>query len=78
MSFNIALTGLDAANQDLSVTANNLANVSTTGFKGSRTEFADLYASTQQGDNWYPSGSYMDQWRQTWKCLEFRWIEQLC
>jgi flagellar hook protein FlgE len=49
MSFNIALTGLDAANQDLSVTANNLANVATTGFKGSRTEFADLYASTQQG-----------------------------
>ena len=49
MSFNIALTGLDAANQDLSVTANNLANVGTIGFKGSRTEFADLYASTQQG-----------------------------
>lgn len=49
MSFNIALTGLNAANQDLSVTSNNLANVATTGFKGSRTEFADLYASTQQG-----------------------------
>ncbi len=49
MSFNIALTGLDAANQDLSVTANNLANVATTGFKGSRAEFADLFASTQQG-----------------------------
>jgi flagellar hook protein FlgE len=49
MSFNIALTGLDAANQDLSVTANNLANVATTGFKGSRTEFSDLFASTQQG-----------------------------
>ncbi len=49
MSFNIALTGLDAANQDLSVTANNLANVGTTGFKGSRAEFSDLFASTQQG-----------------------------
>ncbi|HUK02349.1 MAG TPA: flagellar hook protein FlgE [Steroidobacteraceae bacterium] len=49
MSFNIALTGLNAANQDLSVTANNLANVATTGFKGSRAEFADLYAATQQG-----------------------------
>jgi len=49
MSFNIALTGLNAANQDLSVTANNLANVATTGFKGSRAEFADLYASTQAG-----------------------------
>lgn len=49
MSFNIALTGLNAANQDLSVTANNLANVSTAGFKGSRTEFGDLFASTQSG-----------------------------
>jgi flagellar hook protein FlgE len=49
MSFNIALTGLNAANQDLSVTANNLANVATTGFKGSRAEFGDLFASTQRG-----------------------------
>lgn len=49
MSFNIALTGLNAANEDLSVTSNNLANVATVGFKGSRTEFADLFASTQQG-----------------------------
>ena len=49
MSFNIALTGLNAANEDLSVTSNNLANVATVGFKGSRTEFGDLFASTQQG-----------------------------
>jgi flagellar hook protein FlgE len=49
MSFNIALTGLNAANQDLSVTANNLANTSTIGFKGSRTEFSDLYSSTASG-----------------------------
>lgn len=49
MSFNIALTGLNAANQDLSVTANNLANVATVGFKGSRTEFSDLFSSTQSG-----------------------------
>jgi flagellar hook protein FlgE len=49
MSFNVALTGLNAANQDLTVTANNLANASTIGFKGSRTEFADLYSSTQTG-----------------------------
>src|SRR5579862_6679433 len=49
MSFNIALTGLNAANEDLSVTSNNLSNVATVGFKGSRTEFADLFASTQQG-----------------------------
>ena len=49
MSFNIALTGLDAANQDLNVTANNLANVSTAGFKGARAQFGDLFASTQSG-----------------------------
>ncbi len=49
MSFNIALTGLNAANEDLSVTSNNLANVATIGFKGSRTEFSDLFASTQTG-----------------------------
>jgi flagellar hook protein FlgE len=49
MSFNIALAGLNAANQDLSVTANNLANVATVGFKGSRAEFADLFAATQLG-----------------------------
>ena len=47
MSFNIALTGLNAANQDLSVTANNLANVATAGFKGSRksTPFAAQMAA---------------------------------
>ena len=49
MSFNVALTGLNAANQDLSVTANNLANTSTVGFKGSRAEFANLFSSTQSG-----------------------------
>lgn len=49
MSFNIALTGLNAATQDLAVTSNNLANVATTGFKSSRAEFADIYASTQTG-----------------------------
>jgi len=46
MSFNIALTGLAAAQKDLDVTANNIANVNTTGFKESRAEFADVYASS--------------------------------
>jgi flagellar hook protein FlgE len=49
MSFNIALTGLNASNEDLSVTSNNLANAATVGFKGSRTEFSDLFASTNTG-----------------------------
>ena len=33
MSFNIALTGLAAAQKDLDVTANNIANVNTTALK---------------------------------------------
>jgi flagellar hook protein FlgE len=49
MSLNIALTGINAANEDLSVTSNNLANVGTVGFKGSRAEFGDLFASTAAG-----------------------------
>src|SRR5215831_19572604 len=49
MPFRIALSGLNAAQTDLNVTANNIANTSTTGFKGSRTEFADLFAVSLQG-----------------------------
>ena len=46
MSFNIALSGINAAQKDLDVTANNIANVNTIGFKESRAEFADVYASS--------------------------------
>lgn len=46
MSFNIALSGIAAAQKDLDTTANNIANVNTTGFKESRAEFADVYASS--------------------------------
>ncbi|HEV2268137.1 MAG TPA: flagellar hook protein FlgE [Steroidobacteraceae bacterium] len=49
MSFDLALSGINAANTDLNVTSNNLANVDTTGFKESRAEFADLFAQTQGG-----------------------------
>ena len=49
MPFSLALSGINAANNDLNVTANNLANVDTTGFKSSRTEFASLFAQTQSG-----------------------------
>ena len=44
-SFSIALSGLTAASSNLDVTANNIANADTIGFKSSRAEFADLYAS---------------------------------
>ncbi|MFC3912132.1 flagellar hook protein FlgE [Pseudaeromonas sharmana] len=46
MSFNIALSGLNASQKQLDVTANNIANVNTTGFKGSRAEFSDVYSSS--------------------------------
>lgn len=49
MTFRLALSGLNAAQADLSVTANNIANTATTGFKGSRTEFAELFAVSPQG-----------------------------
>lgn len=49
MTFNTALSGLKAASTDLNVTGNNIANTGTTGFKYSRAEFADLYASTMFG-----------------------------
>ncbi len=46
MSFNTALSGLRAASSDLEVTGHNIANSATTGFKSSRAEFADIYASS--------------------------------
>lgn len=51
MSFNIALSGLSASQKDLDVTANNIANVKTTGFKQSRAEFADVYAASIFSNN---------------------------
>ncbi|MDJ0881360.1 MAG: flagellar hook protein FlgE [Gammaproteobacteria bacterium] len=50
MSFNSALSGLQAASVDLSVTSNNIANVATTGFKYSRSEFGDIYAVSPFGN----------------------------
>ncbi len=44
MSFQIALSGLNAASTDLQVVSNNIANANTTGFKASRAEFADVYS----------------------------------
>jgi flagellar hook protein FlgE len=44
MPFAVALSGLNAASSDLNVTANNIANANTTGFKASRAEFADVFA----------------------------------
>ncbi len=46
MSFYTSLTGLNAATTQLSVTSNNIANVSTTGFKRSRADFGDIFATS--------------------------------
>jgi len=45
MPFNVALGGLRASSIDLEVTANNIANASTVGFKLSRAEFGDVYSN---------------------------------
>lgn len=47
--FNTAVTGLKAASTDLDVIGNNIANSSTVGFKTSRTEFGDIYATAVVG-----------------------------
>lgn len=49
MSFQQALSGLTAASKNLDVIGNNVANVNTIGFKASRAEFADVFASTLAG-----------------------------
>jgi flagellar hook protein FlgE len=46
MSFQTGLSGLNAASQNLDVIGNNIANANTVGMKSSRTEFADLVASS--------------------------------
>jgi flagellar hook protein FlgE len=57
MSFNTGLSGIRAANTDLSVTGNNIANAGTIGFKGSRAEFGDVYTSTLLGGGSTTPGS---------------------
>mgnify|MGYP003625983579 CR=1 FL=1 len=51
MPFKTALSGLQAASSELRVIGNNIANASTTGFKQSRAEFADIYANSAFGSS---------------------------
>ena len=44
MPFSTSISGVNAASSLLNVTANNIANAETYGYKGSRPEFADVYA----------------------------------
>lgn len=48
MPFRIALSGLNAASSDLSITAHNIANASTLGFKQFRAEFSDVLSDGVQ------------------------------
>lgn len=57
MAFNTAISGLRAASSDLNVIGNNIANASTTGFKASVAEFADVYAASVIGSGGNAVGS---------------------
>ncbi len=50
MSFYTSLSGLQAAQTDMSTISHNLANVATNGFKKSRTDFGDVIASSLSSD----------------------------
>lgn len=55
MSFQIALSGLNAINDQLDTISNNIANTGTTGFKSGRVNFASMYAG--QAPNGVETGS---------------------
>jgi len=57
MSFQIALSGLNAARSHLDVTAHNIANVNTAGFKSSRAMFSDVFATASNDLSSTASGS---------------------
>ncbi|KFF49124.1 flagellar hook protein FlgE [Gammaproteobacteria bacterium MFB021] len=49
MGFSQALSGMNAASQQLDAIGNNIANSQTKGFKSSTVQFADVYASSRIG-----------------------------
>ena len=56
---NIGLSGMEAADTAMDVSANNLANAGTAGFQGQTTEFEDLFAgavAARIGTNTAPGG----------------------
>ena len=61
MSFYTALTGLNGSQADIAATSNNIANVGTTGFKRSRAEFGDIFATSplQNSSSSIGSGSIL-------------------
>ncbi|GKW24054.1 flagellar hook protein FlgE [Pectobacterium carotovorum subsp. carotovorum] len=49
MSFSQAISGINAASQNLDVIGNNIANSATVGFKSSNVTFGDMFAGSQVG-----------------------------
>jgi flagellar hook protein FlgE len=49
MSLSTELSGVQAAQTDIDTIGNNIANISTNGFKGSTAQFGDLYATSLLG-----------------------------
>ena len=49
MSFQQALSGLNAASRSLDVIGHNIANANTVGMKSARAEFSEVYASAAGG-----------------------------
>ena len=54
MAFNTSISGLQAAQKDMGVISNNIANVGTTGFKRSDSLFAELYTASLAGAGTQP------------------------
>lgn len=60
MGFSQALSGLNAAAINLDVVGNNIANSQTVGFKGSSTQFADVYTGALAGQGVRVAGVLQD------------------
>jgi flagellar hook protein FlgE len=60
MPFKAAISGLKAAENELNVIGNNVANAGTTAFKRSRVEFQDVYAVSSVGGAGNSSGRGVD------------------
>lgn len=57
MAFQTALSGINSAAAELNVISNNVANASTTGFKKSTIQFADVFATSNLGSSSNAIGS---------------------
>ncbi|WP_417597255.1 flagellar hook-basal body complex protein [Oceanospirillum sp.] len=56
-TFSLGISGLSAAKKHLNTVGNNIANASTVGFKKSRAEFADVYATSGMGSTSNQTGN---------------------